>query len=61
MQNNRLYIGLGIAVLLLGFAAYIGGRMLNDDVGIVQLGGPNDGRVSISLDDITPAPELPVT
>ena len=61
MQNNRLYIGLGIAVLLLGFAAYIGGRMLNDDVGIVQLGGPNGGRVSISLDDITPAPELPFT
>ena len=61
MQNNKRYIGLGIVVLVLGIAAFVGGRMLKGDVGIVQLGGPNSGQVSISLDDITPAPELPVT
>ena len=33
--------------------------MLNGKIGIVPLGGPNAGRVSISIDEITPAPELP--
>jgi hypothetical protein len=33
--------------------------MLNGQVGIVRLGGPNAGRVSISINDVTPAPELP--
>jgi len=59
MQNKKLYISLGIATLLIGIATFVAGRMLNGKVGIVGLGGPNEGRVSISLDDITPAPELP--
>ena len=61
MQNRKLYISLGLAILLIGIAAFIAGRMLNGQAGNVGLGGPNAGRVSISLDDITPAPELPST
>jgi hypothetical protein len=61
MQYRKLYISLGLAILLIGIAAFIAGRMLNGQVGNVGLGGPNAGRVSISLDDITPAPELPST
>jgi len=60
MKNKKLYIGLGIAILLVGVAAFVGARMLNGRVGTVGLGGPNEG-LSISLDDILPAPELPIT
>ena len=61
MQNKKLSLSLGVALLLLGIAAFVGGRLLNGQVGNVQLGGPNGGRVSISLNEITPAPELPIT
>jgi hypothetical protein len=59
MQNKKLYVILGVVLLLVGAAAFVAGRMINGKVGIVGLGGPNGGRVSISLEDITPAPELP--
>src|SRR5215813_7581040 len=59
MQNKKLYFGLGLTILLIGIAAFVGGRMLNSNVGNVALGGPNSGRVSISIDEVTPAPELP--
>ena len=61
MQSRRLYLLFCIAVILLGSAAFIAGRLFNGKIGIVRLGGPNGGRVSISIDDITPAPELPKT
>ena len=61
MQNKRLYLILGSVTVLIGIAAFVGGRMLNGEIGFVRLGGPNPGRVSISIDDITPAPELPPT
>jgi len=61
MQNKRLTLILGLIVLSVGAAAFVAGRMLDGRVGNVGLGGPNSGRVSISLDDITPAPELPST
>lgn len=61
MQNKKLYIGFGLVILLIGTAAFVGGRMLNGDVGIVSPGGPNSGQVFISINEITPAPELPVT
>lgn len=61
MQNKKLYISFGLAILLIGVAAFIAGRMINSNVGTVGLGGPNGGRVSISLNEITPAPELPAT
>ena len=61
MQNRKFYVSLVLATLLVGIAAFVAGRMLNGEVGTVGLGGPNSGRVSISLNDITPAPELPAT
>ena len=61
MQNKKLYITPGFAILLIGIAAFIGGRMLNGSVGNVPLGGPNGQSVFISIDEITPAPELPAT
>jgi hypothetical protein len=61
MQNKKLYIGLGLSMLLIGIAAFVAGRMINGNVGIVSLGGPNGGEVFISIDEITPAPELPGT
>lgn len=61
MQNKKLYVIWGVVILLVGLAAFLGGRLINATVGNVALGGPNGGRVSISLDDITPAPELPST
>jgi hypothetical protein len=61
MQNKKLYMGLGFFILLVGVAAFVAGRMLNRNTGTVGLGGPNSGQVSISIDEITPAPELPVT
>jgi hypothetical protein len=60
-NNKRLYISFGMAIVIIGAAAFTGGRMLNGKIGIVSLGGPGAGRVSISLDDLTPAPELPIT
>jgi hypothetical protein len=59
MRNKKFYIILGITVLFVGAAAFIAGRMLNGKVGMVGLGGPYGGRASLSLEDITPAPELP--
>jgi hypothetical protein len=61
MQNKKLYVILGVVILLVGVAAFVAGRMFNAGIGTVGLGGPNGGRVSISLNDITPAPELPMT
>jgi hypothetical protein len=61
MQNKKVYVMLGIVILIVGVAAFIAGRMLNARVGTVGLGGPYGGRVSISINDITPAPELPAT
>jgi len=61
MQSIKLYVYLGVAILLVGAAAFIAGRRFNAGVGTVGLGGPSSGRVSISLEDITPAPELPAT
>jgi hypothetical protein len=59
MQSKKLYLSFGMAIVLIGIAAFVGGRMLNGHIGTVGPGGPNGGRVSISIDEITPAPELP--
>jgi hypothetical protein len=61
MQNKKLIVGLSILVVLVGVAAFIGGRLLNGRVGPLgmPLGG-NGGMVSISV-EVTPAPELPTT
>jgi hypothetical protein len=61
MKNKKLYLGLGMVILVIGIAAFFAGSLFNAGVGTVGLGGALGGRVSISLNDITPAPELPST
>ena len=62
MQNKKLYIGLGIAILVIGIAAFITGRMFNSRIGPIADDGPLQGinRFTFSSSNsITPAPELP--
>jgi hypothetical protein len=61
MKNKKTYIIFGFVILLVGAAAFIGGMMLNGEIGPIGWGELNPGQVSISLNDITPAPELPTT
>ena len=61
MQNKKLVLGLSILVLLVGAAAFIGGRMLNQGVnplGPLSMGNGEFMAVSVQ---ITPAAELPTT
>ena len=61
MQNKRTILVMGILVLMVGAAAFVGGRMLNNQVnplGLFGLGGK--GVMSIRV-DIIPADELPKT
>jgi len=65
MQNKKTIIILSIVVIVVGAAAFIGGRMLNQKAGPLglfgmPLGGGGEGMVSISV-QITPAAELPTT
>ena len=63
MQNKRLVLGMSILVLVVGAAAFIGGRLLHGNAGPLRLGmtlGGNGGMVSMSI-QVTPAPELPTT
>lgn len=63
MQNRRLIIVLSLIVVVVGVAAFLGGRLLNGKVGPLGLGGllpGKGGMVSISV-QITPAKELPTT
>ena len=50
MQTKRLYVILGVAILLIGAAAFIAGRWMSD-------GSLSEDRVS----NVTPAPEIPTT
>jgi hypothetical protein len=62
MQNKKHFIGFGIAILLVGAAAFMAGRMLNAGSGPIGFFGRpvgNAGANFISIDDIVPAPELP--
>lgn len=56
MQNKKLYVSLGVAILLVGAAAFVAGRMLNRGVSPLSLFGPVDDGISI-----LPAEELPTT
>jgi hypothetical protein len=63
MQNKKTMIVLGILVLLVGAAAFIGGQMLNgtgNPLGLGRLMGGDGGMMSVSV-QVTPAPELPTT
>jgi hypothetical protein len=62
MQNKKVLIVLGAAILLIGIAAFIAGRMFNTRFSSVGASGPmGNGQVFISRDDVIPAPELPTT
>ena len=62
MQNKKLIAILGILVVLVGVAAFMGGRLLNGNVAPLGLGMPMGGGdfMSVSV-QVTPAPELPTT
>src|SRR5688500_6877418 len=52
---------LDIVVLLVGAAAFIGGRMLNQNVGPAGLGGPPGSNSNAFSVQLIPAEELPKT
>jgi hypothetical protein len=61
MQNKRTIVVLFIAVLLVGAAAFIAGRMLNQGInplGFLPMGGGRFASVAVNVE---PAPELPTT
>jgi hypothetical protein len=63
MQSKKTIVVLGMLVIIVGAAAFIGGRLLNGKAGPLGFGGllpGKGGMVSISV-QITPAPELPTT
>ena len=61
MHNKKLFIILGIVVIVVGAAAFVAGRLLNQGVGPMGLGMPlgNGGDVMSVSVQIEPAPELP--
>src|SRR5919109_5233167 len=62
MQNKKMILFMSVRVLLVGAAAFVGGRMLNGQVnplGFFGLGGRGD-VMTVSIQMI-PAEELPKT
>ena len=60
MQNRKLYVILGIVILLVGVAAFVAGRLFSNGLNLTsESGALGNGQVFISRDDIIPAPELP--
>jgi hypothetical protein len=62
MQNKRMILILGVLVVVVATAAFIGGRMLNGDVsplGVFGIGGKGD--VMTVRVNVIPAEELPKT
>jgi hypothetical protein len=62
MQNKRMILIMGVLVLVVGAAAFVGGRMLNGNVnplGLFGLGG-NGKMMSVRI-NVIPAEELPKT
>lgn len=62
MQNKKLFILLSLLVVLVGGAAFLAGRLLNQKAGLAAPGGPlgSGGRVGFSI-QMLPAKELPKT
>ena len=59
MQNKRLYIILGVVIIVVATAAFVGGRLLNGQagpLGMFAMGNGDTFAVSINM---TRAPELP--
>ncbi len=62
MPDKKLYLILGLGVLLAGAAAFIAGRMFSSGIRSSDESGVlGNGQVFVSMNDITPAPELPTT
>ena len=63
MQNKKLFIILGVIVVLVGAAAFVAGRLLNGGVGPMGLGlpfGRGNGPMTVSI-EMEPAEEVPTT
>ena len=58
MKNKKLYLGLGVIIIVTGIAAFIAGRMIHSSVGPLSLFGSMGEGDGIS---ILPAEELPKT
>jgi len=56
MQSKKLYLVMGVLVLLVGATAFIAGRMFNNKIGTQGLFGPSEDGISILS-----AEELPKT
>jgi hypothetical protein len=56
MQTRRLFLVFGISILLVGGAAFLAGRLLNQELDPTHLGAPFEGDFRSM---IVPAPELP--
>ena len=50
MRKTKLYVSLGVAILLIGAAVFVAGRLINDE----SMGEERESHV-------TPAPEIPTT
>ena len=65
MQNKKLILIMFIVVVLVGAAAFVGGRMLNQGaspLGMIGLGGPMGGKEMVAFSiNVIPAEELPKT
>lgn len=62
MQNKRMILVMGILILVVGAAAFVGGRMLNSNVGSLGLFGVGGkGDVMSFAINVIPAEELPKT
>jgi hypothetical protein len=65
MQNKKIILVMGLLIVLVGAAAFVGGRMLNQGVsplGLIGLGGPMGGKDVMSFAiNVIPAEELPET
>lgn len=59
MQNKKPFIILGVVILLVGAAAFIAGRLLNQRVGPAGIGLPMGGGEQSIFISVNPAPELP--
>jgi hypothetical protein len=62
MQNKKMILLMGVLVLVVGAAAFVGGGMLNSNVsplGVFGLGGKRD-IMSVAI-NVIPAEELPKT
>lgn len=62
MQNKKTIMIMGVVIVLIGVAAFVGGRMLNQRVGPMGLGPLMGGGDVMSFAiQVTPAAELPTT